>query len=464
MKGKFAAAIALLACFGSDQAQAVMLNPKGLGQALIYPYYTVNKNQDTYVSLVNTANIGKVVKVRFNEAYNGRAVLDFLVFLRANGVWTGAISQTGTGGAILRSGGNCTLPEIPVAGLAFSASGYANDGGPQGVTRTREGSIEIIAAGDIKPFSDTGQAVDTPGPFYYCPRLGYIDFKADLTTPSSGLAGYAAIVNVGEGTFFGYNADALTGFTDRVLLGPTSAPDAPSLADANSDESPLAARAYVLNDRGEPLALDFARGIDAVSAVFMAGAMSNDYLTDPGLGAHTDWVVTFPTKRFYVDKALDPAAPSAPFDAAFVAPGEAPVKVSATVFGRDGHTPACAQPECEMPNSSVALPYQVNTLSFREEPTTDASDVLGGRAPANIVAFPVEGWAQLRLAPQRRTLDGANPQSGSVALGGLPATGFMVYNVVNAQAQPGKLANYGGALPHRTQLACGASATSCPVP
>ena len=49
-------------------ANAVDLNPDGLGQVLIYPYYTVNKNQDSLFTVVNTTGIGKAVKVRFLES------------------------------------------------------------------------------------------------------------------------------------------------------------------------------------------------------------------------------------------------------------------------------------------------------------------------------------------------------------------------------------------------------------
>jgi hypothetical protein len=44
--------------------------------------------------------------------------------------------------------------------------------------------------------------------------------------------------------------------------------------------------------------------------------------------------------------------------------------------------------------------------------------------------------------------------NGAVALTGLPTVGFMVYNVVNANAQPGVLGNYGGVFAHRSTLAC----------
>ncbi|HKE47551.1 MAG TPA: hypothetical protein VKB52_05770, partial [Rhodanobacteraceae bacterium] len=54
----------LLASFvlASTCVSAVTLNPRGIGQVLIYPYYTVNRGQDTLVSLVNTASIAKLVR------------------------------------------------------------------------------------------------------------------------------------------------------------------------------------------------------------------------------------------------------------------------------------------------------------------------------------------------------------------------------------------------------------------
>lgn len=66
-------------------AQAVSLSPDGRGQALIYPYYTAQGNNDTLFSIVNpTSDLlatkvdqGKALKVRFYEGRNGRVVLDF---------------------------------------------------------------------------------------------------------------------------------------------------------------------------------------------------------------------------------------------------------------------------------------------------------------------------------------------------------------------------------------------------
>jgi len=45
----------------------------------------------------------------------------------------------------------------------------------------------------------------------------------------------------------------------------------------------------------------------------------------------------------------------------------------------------------------------------------------------------------------------------------LPMTGFMVYNIINANAAPGRLANYGGAFAHRPSIACtGMGIPTCP--
>ena len=53
-------------------ANAVYVNPDGLGNALVYPYYTTRGGNVTLVSVVNTANVAKVVKVRFLEGKNSQ--------------------------------------------------------------------------------------------------------------------------------------------------------------------------------------------------------------------------------------------------------------------------------------------------------------------------------------------------------------------------------------------------------
>src|SRR5690242_2832309 len=107
-------------------AQAVNLNPDGLGQVLIYPYYTTRadgagNNFNSLLSVVNTTASVKAVKVRFLEGKNSAEVLDFNLYLSPKDVWTTAIVPMGGGAGIVTSDNSCTIPAIPAAptGKAF---------------------------------------------------------------------------------------------------------------------------------------------------------------------------------------------------------------------------------------------------------------------------------------------------------------------------------------------------------
>ena len=175
MRKFHALAAGVFAMMSALPATAVTLNPKGLGQALIYPYYTVNKGQDTLVSVVNASDVGKYALVQFREGYNGRAVLEFYLYLSARDTWTAVISEGEDGGAkLVTADSSCTRPAIPAApeGLPFTASTYSGtygvppwdvpDSGPQTIARVREGHIEIIARGDIAPGSAVDIAITPP--------------------------------------------------------------------------------------------------------------------------------------------------------------------------------------------------------------------------------------------------------------------------------------------------------------
>src|ERR1700688_2679283 len=77
-------------------AQAVNVNPGGLGQVLLYPYYTTRADThgnafNSLLYIVNSTSSVKAVKVRFLEGKDSREVLDFNLFLSAFDVWTAGI-------------------------------------------------------------------------------------------------------------------------------------------------------------------------------------------------------------------------------------------------------------------------------------------------------------------------------------------------------------------------------------
>src|SRR5678815_5630825 len=141
--------ISVLALWASTGANAMTLGAHGVGQVLIYPYYTVNGGNGTLVSIVNTNEEGKALKVRFREAMNGRVVADFNLYLSQWDVWVGQVFDTsadGSGAAAIATNDNsCTVPAfasfggqglkaLPFANTAYSVANA--DGGPETLART----------------------------------------------------------------------------------------------------------------------------------------------------------------------------------------------------------------------------------------------------------------------------------------------------------------------------------------
>ncbi len=124
------AAIAGVSALGvAGTANAVHVNPDGLGQVLIYPYYTVRAKAvptdpiagvptfegaqfNSLLSVVNSTASAKAVKVRFLEGKDSREVLDFNLYLSAHDVWTAGILPTADGAGIVTFDKSCTTPVV----------------------------------------------------------------------------------------------------------------------------------------------------------------------------------------------------------------------------------------------------------------------------------------------------------------------------------------------------------------
>jgi hypothetical protein len=459
-----AAALASL-MFAFHPAHAVSMNPHGIGEALIYPYYTVNKNQDTLLSVVNPSSVGKAIQVRFREGDNGRDALSFVLYLAPHDVWTASMSpgRDNIGAVLKTSDKSCTVPLFPAEGVQLTSAGYDGtspaypaDAGPHDLTRTQEGSIEFIVGADIIPGSATETATTrTVSGAPSCAGLTPMN-TADLEPAHSGIFGSASIVNVGEGTFFAYNADALQNFSNRNLFFYTL-PLGPTLADASSPESGLGgAVAYVTGYGEYPVALDYKKGIDAVSAVLMTDAIYGEYFVDAGFGANTDWVVSFPTKNYYVDKALYPSNTTAPFEEAFSAPGISGVSVGETVCDRDQ--------DCHAAAATRVLPYQVNTIPIRSGSSNPSGVFASKQISLMITPAASAGDISIDFRAGHTLASGqylGEDEDHTAMLTGLPALGFVAYNIVNANAQHGVLANYGGTFPLRETFFCQGPASTC---
>jgi hypothetical protein len=459
MTRNFCIAAALVMGVASTSVDAISLNHRGLGQTLVYPYYTVEKDQDTLISVGNASDVGKVAKVVVLEGRNGRPALYFNLFLAPNDIWTARLSHVAGEVAprIFTQDASCTLPPtvqnaegVPLRSAAYaepSAPLFPADGGPAGLERTREGMLMVVAMGDVVAGSPLALAIehDAAGVPVCGAAVAIGSFSVDdLDPPGNDLYGSGVVVNVGEGTFFGYNADALADVTDVAIDRLDTPNQLPPLFDVvhSAGLAPGRATANVTRNDGATVALEYP-GAMAASAVYMAESILNTYLVAPGLGANTDWIVTFPTRAHHVD-ALYTATVIGPFVDPAVA-GQSTVTVDAWV--RDEAQGSAATPV------ELQLANQVNVISVRAltAPGTP-SGVVGSSLAVDVAPRGDAGWMRLDLAggDDGHALPAA---TDATVVQGLPAAGFMVYNIINANAAPGRLANYGGAFAHRTRYA-----------
>lgn len=473
-------------------ANAVELNSDGLGQVLIYPYYTVNGGNSTLLSVVNTTGSAKAVKVRFLEGRNSQEVLDFNLFLSRFDVWTASVfSLTDTGaGNLLTDDESCTNPPIKHSSslptlpdgrryVQFRNNQYLSDGGVTTLDRTREGHIEMIEMATIEDGSDLSDSVThIAGVPADCDAVTSVT-AADpaLLPPSGGLFGAGTIVNPPVGTLYAYNADAIDGF--YTLAGNLFFPPAsvlPSLGNAATSLAGATAYNFVTSSSGGTGTLvtsDYssANAIDAVSSVFDDSAIHNEYVLEANAGAESEWVVTFPTKRFYVNGAT---APIAPFPKKFssTAGGTACVVVGISYWDREEQTTVTVD-DFSPPNQIApsSLCYEAQVLTFQNASDFSAgngvSKVLGSKLTANVDPRATNfesGWLRLSLDssnPASEVHD-MRPSTDGDVFHGLPVTGFLAVNYINENnGAAGVLANYSGLYRHRASRSCTNGALAC---
>jgi len=508
-------------------AQAVNINPDGLGQVLIYPYYTTNGGNTTVLSVVNTSEDAKAIKVRFMEGQNSQEVLDFNLYMSPFDVWAAAIFDNAGTPTLIVSDTSCTVPYLYLNDAnedgtrdgmqAFLPYEMAKDGGSSDISRAAEGHFEMIEMGTLvndngfeaAQGSATAATHGATGVPANCGQLiaawtdpdntvagdeGYW-LQApltDLEAPSGGLFGGAAIVNVAAGAMYSYDAKAINGFATDVFTPAGNLHQVPgnTLPSLNSGD---VLDATVFMQDGTTLTSTGSRGVDAVSYVFMHDQIMNEYTTEAVVAANTEWVVTFPTKAFYVyEESSGSTAPVAPFTSVWAGSGACEVVQLDRLWDREEQTPGTvpgqpvppivspAPPNPEIPGViPFKLCFETSVIEFGPaiEDDDPSSRILGSKNLHNInnVVLGYEyGWARLQMNEHPETnaageiVVGGTTQTRELnGLMGLPVTGFAVQRFANGFLGDGAdvLANYGGIFQHKgTRLTSAAYEASLVTP
>ena len=491
-KSLYAALASVGALGATTTAQAVNVNPDGLGQVLLYPYYTVNtdsagRQYNSLLSVVNSTASAKVVKVRFLEGKNSVEVADFNLFLSPYDVWTAAIvpSPVSTGARMLVFDKSCTVPpfEVTQGGpgfvdfVNFGYTGNGDDKGGSGLDRTREGYVEIIEMGTFPSGSKetvaaavthkAGVPKCTPSVIGSNNPGVPTDVLNEIRDNSGGLFGGMTLINVGAGTDYTEDAVALDNFAfggRSFVTGPGNVE--PNLQFAAPPTSQVLAQGNVYTS--------FWAGGDAnpVSAVLIHDHVMNEYVLDAATKSGTDWVVTFPTKRFYLAGGSHTGkAQGGLFQSNFNDSAGSCDDISLNIWDREERTtstPVTISPPPPTPGNSIC--WEANVITFNN------SNVLASFNSANINIGFEHGWMNLGFFPQSvqgvfgntgqlvhtlvstdtsiTDIQGSTTTGHTVTYMGLPVIGFMVESFINGTQVIGGvnvLANYGGNFVHKTQ-------------
>ena len=503
-----AALMAALGCSGFAQATNIHVTGDTHGQVLLFPYYTVQGNNETLLTIVNTADKGKAVKVSFREAFNSREVLAFNIYLAPFDAWVGKVQDAPDGGAQLYTPDNScsTLDANPQNMLDYDYIGSRSDGGPEGPARKREGYFTVIEMGEIDSwataflgddgrwYADDPADVDTvkvkvwdrngdgildvehkDGVPNYCQGidLNISSIWKDLGTnygfknPKNDLIGTMAIINVQDGSEVGVGSTGVIGvFRSAVHNFPSSGfPDFRGVAGG------ALAIDWEDGDGGyiswPPRQLGMPDNVDNLSWVIMASKVINEYSVNPAAEAETAWVVTFPTKHHYVDPefaadvkiAADDKAddgwhvdgrgnpkPYPPFTTIF--DGKACEPVSFKMSDRDGKQVLVRSSGVSprQPNADGAsLCYGVNVIQFGS--TSNVFDAKNTVTRISDDALPAPaGWMSMDLTGNGHEIEGRGNYWARTIADGLPVIGFKATVMGNSNVGIG--ASYAASVSH----------------
>lgn len=474
MKKKLSQAIAVATLVGAAGAAnaAMYVNDKGLGDVLLYPLYSADAGNDTYFSVTNTTGEFKAVKVRMLEHKNSQEVLDFNLYLSPYDQWSAAITLNSAGNPVIKTyDTSCTYGSVGSAGVQFRNFEYRLDS-DESLARAAIGHIELIEMGNLdKDFelmpgvtvADAIEHVDgVPG------NCGVIKqafehkdggWKSDVNvglTPTadgaSGLYGTGSIINVDGAWQASYDAVALANTYDalaasygvRHALAGTIDPDFSKLTPEIVLFNGTNAVTYELTDDNK-----VAAGFNAVSALLSKSAIMNDYVAGAGLNAQTDFVITFPTKKTYVN---GPDAPVSPFTQAWKSwESQACESVNLNYWDHEENqiTPEVDDfsPPRPVDEANYQLCYETNFLHVGADSNLFGGDE--GHQALKLEPGYEKGWINIDFV----TEDGAHvldSEAEEVTFEGMPVIGFSTIAVQNGDVG-GLLSNYASTYEHKSK-------------
>lgn len=456
-------AVALLLAAGHADA-TVTLNPDGLGQGLLFPFYTTQNGQTTLLNVQNQSGRARALKVRVMEAHAGKEVLTFNAYVPAWGRWSAALALPEAGAdtpaVLLGNGSGCTVPQFD-GPEPLRTFGYEGDGGPQSPARTRRGYVEVVEMGG---FTDTLAEAVFGGDAADCGKLearfaagGTWDTTptADLGAPAGKLRGDAVIMDTADGTTFGYPAVAFDGLSTVArqykLQGTGRDLSSPRLADI-----PVGAendiRVSLLDAKGEKVTLRYpaAQGFLAIGALLASNKVQGMYNIHPAVAARSEWVISYPTRAAHTQAELPLFGEASCLPVALQARTDAGKPQYMDEDEQLGEIETCGslstlQVYSKLPDDTFHVPPGVTSFDSNTKPifVRDDGDATNDDPALWVTLDNAIGSAELDFAYAPLT-DGRRspPDLDGKCWAGLPAWVWQVQASDNANAQPGRISTF----------------------
>lgn len=291
------------------------------GQVLLYPFYTTENNANTYMHVVNNTDDQKAVKVRFMEAQNSSVVLEFNVYLGPHDIFPVALASNDFGGtSVITNDSTCTVPQLGTSNPPYDgtqellASGatlrsqpfvpYLFETEESGdISRTLMGHLEVIEMGVVSDTIDVANCEVVSD--LWSSGAWASNTATNVTGPTGGLSGSSLFIVPSLAYSMSMPVTAIDGWAKsgtNYHKGPGVL--APDLDDGVSKAVVNGVTVnYTSKTNGSVLAM---------SALLASQSINNEIQTEDTLAAETDWVVTFPTKKYFTKDAA-----SAPFTVAY---------------------------------------------------------------------------------------------------------------------------------------------------
>lgn len=280
----------VLAGMHAGPGHAIHKEHDGTGAYVIVPFVIANEDYDTLV-LIDTGTTA--VKVRILDQH-GQPMVTGNLYSRAT--WTASLSREDDKTVLASNSEECLIVEEDGEYVATQILEFDLE----------YGSIEFVTMGTRLPghpfdFTWRQRDCETIASLWNDPSWADDANSVLSVSRSRAMQASTSIINVTQGTMYSVDATALNEFSNIVQH---TAPDnpRPDLRDTHDEGTPAGETTSTVCMHGECISDTWENPLDASSAALMVTSGRTDFIIADHINAKTEWIVNFPTARFYPDE------------------------------------------------------------------------------------------------------------------------------------------------------------------